>query len=76
MGVVNIEIRLPNMKPKRIKVDGACKRKQPLPKKALSKGIVTDHYILFLQNTMNFMGQYPDIKGFYIVMDNAPNTHC
>ena len=76
MGVVNIEIRLPNMKPKRIKVDGARKRKQPLPKKALSKGTVTGHYILFLQDTMNFMDQYPDIKGFYIVMDNAPNTHC
>ncbi|OAC99616.1 hypothetical protein MUCCIDRAFT_167033 [Mucor lusitanicus CBS 277.49] len=36
MGVVNIEIRLPNMKPKKIKVDGARKRKQPQSKKALN----------------------------------------
>ncbi|KAF1802554.1 hypothetical protein FB192DRAFT_1280410 [Mucor lusitanicus] len=35
MGVVNIEIRLPNMKPKKIKVDGARKRKQPQSKKAV-----------------------------------------
>lgn len=72
MGVVNIEIRLPNVKPKRIKVDGARKRKQPQLKKALSKGTVTGHYMLFPQNTMNFMDQFPEMKGFYIVMDNAP----
>ncbi|KAL7313932.1 hypothetical protein PS15m_012363 [Mucor circinelloides] len=72
MGVVNIEIRLPNQKPKRIKVDGARKRKQPQPKKATSKGTVTGYYMLFLQNTMNFMDQFPEMKGFYIVMDNAP----
>ncbi|KAG2198710.1 hypothetical protein INT47_005395 [Mucor saturninus] len=72
MGVVNIEMRLSNMKLKRIKVDGARKRKQPQPKKALSKGIVTGHYMLSLQNTMNLMNQYPNMKDFYIVMDNAP----
>ncbi|KAG0184917.1 hypothetical protein DFQ28_010231 [Apophysomyces sp. BC1034] len=72
MGVVNIEIRLPNLKPKRIKVDGSRKRKQPQPKKPASKGTVTGHYMLFLQKTMNFMDQYPEMKGFYIVMDNAP----
>jgi hypothetical protein len=67
LGVVNIEIRLPNSKPKRIKVDGARKRKQPAP-----KGTVTGHYILFLQKTMNCMDQFPEMKEFYIVMDNAP----
>ncbi|CEP10862.1 hypothetical protein [Parasitella parasitica] len=71
MGVVNIEIRLPNMKPKKIKVDGARKRKQPQPKKAVSKGTVTGHYMLILQYTMDLMDQYPEMKGFYIVMDNA-----
>jgi hypothetical protein len=69
---VNIEIRLPNSKPKRIKVDGARKRKQPPPKKPAPKGTVTGHYILFLQKTMNCMDQFPEMKGFYIVMDNAP----
>ncbi|KAL9536563.1 hypothetical protein MBANPS3_012559 [Mucor bainieri] len=72
MGVVNIEIPLPNMKPKKIKVDGARKRKQPQPKKAVSKGTVTGHYMLFLQHTMDLMDQYPEMKGFYVVMDNAP----
>jgi hypothetical protein len=71
-GVVNIEIRLPNSKPKRIKVDGSRKRKQPPPKKPTPKGTVTGHYILFLQKTMNLMDQFPEMKGFYIVMDNAP----
>ncbi|KAL7326628.1 hypothetical protein PS15p_208932 [Mucor circinelloides] len=72
MGVVNIEIRLPNLKPKRIRVDGSRKRKQPQPKKTASRGVVTSHYMLFLQNTMNFMDQFSKMKGFYIVMDNAP----
>ncbi|KAL7311341.1 hypothetical protein PS15m_009115 [Mucor circinelloides] len=71
MGVVNIEIRLPNLKPKRIRVDGSRKRKQPQPKKTASRGVVTSHYMLFLQNTMNFMDQFSKMKGFYIVMDNA-----
>jgi len=55
MGVVNIEIGLHNLKPKRIRVDGSRKRKQPQPKKPASKGTATGHYMLFLQNTMNFM---------------------
>ncbi|KAG1096685.1 hypothetical protein G6F42_018321 [Rhizopus arrhizus] len=37
MGVVNIEIGLHNLKPKRIRVDGSRKRKQPQPKKPASK---------------------------------------
>ncbi|KAL9538562.1 hypothetical protein MBANPS3_010839 [Mucor bainieri] len=76
MGVVNIEVRLSNLKPKRIKADGSRKRKQPQPKKPASKGTITGHHMLFLQSTMNFMDQFPEIKGFYIVMDQCPNTHC
>lgn len=71
MGEVNIEIRLPSLKPKRIKVDGSRKRKQPQPKKPESKGTATGHYMLFLQKTMNFMDQYPRDEGIYTVMDNA-----
>ena len=41
MGVVNIEIRLPNSKSKRVKVDGSRKRKQPQPKKPAFKGAIT-----------------------------------
>ena len=72
MVVVNIEIRVPNSKPKRIRVDGAHKRKQPQTKKLASKSIVTGHYMIFLQKTVNCMDRFPEMKRFYIVMDNAP----
>ena len=45
MVVVNIEIRVPNSKPKRIRVDGVHKRKQPQTKKLASKSTVTGHYM-------------------------------
>ncbi|CEP16685.1 hypothetical protein [Parasitella parasitica] len=76
MDVVNIEIRLSDSKPKRIKADGSRKRKQRQPRKPASKGTITGHHMFFLQNSMNFMDQFPEIKGFYIVMDQCPNTHC
>lgn len=72
VGVVNIEIRLSNSKPKTIRVDGARKRKPQSPKKPAPKGTVTGHYILFRQKTMNCIDQFPKMKGFYTVMDNAP----
>lgn len=62
----------PDSKPKKIKVDGAHKRKQPSPKKPASKGTVTDHYMIFLQKLMNCMDPFPEMKGFIIVLDNAP----
>ncbi|CEP10703.1 hypothetical protein, partial, partial [Parasitella parasitica] len=86
MGVVNIEIKLLNKKPKKIKVNGARKTKQPQPKKEVSKDQIgleqakLKHLLagslinkeLPYNNTMDLMEQYPDMKGFYIVMDNAP----
>lgn len=72
IGVVNVKIRLPNLKPKKIKVNGSRKRKQLQPKKLASKGTVTGHYMLFLQKIMSFTNQYPKMKGLYIVMDNNP----
>lgn len=62
----------PDSKPKKIKVDGAHKRKQPLPKKPASKSNVTDHYMIFLQKSLNCMDLFPEMKGFDIVLDNAP----
>ncbi|KAG2190437.1 hypothetical protein INT46_004376 [Mucor plumbeus] len=55
MGVVNIEIRAPSSKPKRVKVDGPRKRKQLQPKKPEFKGTITGHYMISLQKTMNYM---------------------
>lgn len=71
VGVVNIKIRLPNLKPKWINVDGSRKRKQPQPKKPASKGTVTGHYMLFLQKTMYFMDQRLELKRFCIVMGSV-----
>jgi hypothetical protein len=70
-GVVNIDIRVPQ-KPKKIKVDGGRKRKTPKPKDPVPKGNVTGHYLRFVSNTMNYMDEVPEMKGFYLFMDNAP----
>ncbi|KAG1449480.1 hypothetical protein G6F46_009912 [Rhizopus delemar] len=37
----------------------------------ISSGTVTGHYISFLKMTLDEMGKYPHMKGYYIVMDNA-----
>ncbi|KAG1139476.1 hypothetical protein G6F38_009802 [Rhizopus arrhizus] len=59
---------------KRLKIDsGNRKRKAPSkPKKPASKGTVTGHYMNFIQKTMDEMDCIPEMKGYYIVMDNAP----
>ncbi|CEP07115.1 hypothetical protein, partial, partial [Parasitella parasitica] len=41
-------------------------------KKSTSKGTVTGHYLKFLEKTMDEMDCFPELKGYYIVMDNAP----
>ena len=40
-------------------------------KKPASKGTVTDHCLHFIQKTMDEMNHFPEMKGYYIVMDNA-----
>ncbi|GAA5809157.1 hypothetical protein MFLAVUS_002562 [Mucor flavus] len=69
-GVVNLEVRVP-IAPKRIKVDGARKRKKAETKK-IPKGTVTGHYMRFVYKTMLEMYKFPTMKGYYIIMDNAP----
>ena len=38
----------------------------------LSTGTVTCHYISFLKETSDDMDKYPQMKGHYLIMDNAP----
>ncbi|KAG1527548.1 hypothetical protein G6F52_001440 [Rhizopus delemar] len=38
----------------------------------MSKGTVTGHYISFLKAIMDEMGPFPHMKGYFLVMDNAP----
>ena len=37
-----------------------------------STGVVTGHYLSFLKATLDEMDTYPEIKGYSLVMDNAP----
>ena len=62
-GLINVSLRVP----KRIK-----KRKLGRETDGYSTGTVIGHYLGFLKATLDEMGKYPEIKGYYLVMDNAP----
>lgn len=71
-GAVNVSIRDPgNVKERRIV--GATRRKAPgdvAP--SIPKGTTTGHYIQFISDTLDIMDEFPNMKGFHIVMDNSP----
>ncbi|KAL1935749.1 hypothetical protein VTP01DRAFT_4889 [Rhizomucor pusillus] len=50
----------------------AKKRKRGGYAELMSTGTVTGHYLSFLKATMDEMDNYPQMKGYYLVMDNAP----
>ncbi|KAG1375973.1 hypothetical protein G6F60_008482 [Rhizopus arrhizus] len=62
-GLINVSLRVP----KRIK-----KRKLGSDTNAYNIGTVTGHYLTFLKVTLDEMDKYPEMKGHYLVMDNAP----
>ncbi|KAG1439556.1 hypothetical protein G6F46_014034 [Rhizopus delemar] len=62
-GLINVSLRVP----KRIK-----KRKLGSETNAYSTGTVTGHFLSFLKATLDEMDKYPELKGHYLVMDNAP----
>ena len=64
-GLIKCSLRLPQPPPNK-------KRKREECVGYVSKGTVTGHYISFLKATMDEMNQYPNMKGHYFVMDNAP----
>ena len=71
-GVLNISLRDTGNTKKR-KVDGAKKRKATdAAVKAIPKGTTTGHYVQFISDTMDIMDEYDYMKGFHLVMDNAP----
>lgn len=61
--LINVSLRVP----KRIK-----KRKLGRETDGYSIGIMTGHYLSFLKATLDEMDKYPEMKGHYLVMDNAP----
>ncbi|KAG1383416.1 hypothetical protein G6F60_001870 [Rhizopus arrhizus] len=62
-GLINVSLRVP----KRIK-----KRKLERETGGYSTGTVTGHYLNFVKATLDEMDKYPEMKGHYLVMDNAP----
>ncbi|KAI8085472.1 hypothetical protein BDF21DRAFT_322193, partial [Thamnidium elegans] len=37
-----------------------------------AKGTTTGHYLNSIRETLNIMDIYPEMKGFYLIMNNAP----
>jgi hypothetical protein len=62
-GLINVSLRVP----KRIK-----KRKLGCETDGYSIGTVTGHYLSFLKATLDEMDKDLEMKGHYLVMDNAP----
>ncbi|KAG2191411.1 hypothetical protein INT47_012674 [Mucor saturninus] len=71
IGVVNLSMR-ESGNVKRRKVVGATKRKAPEDKLSVPKGTTGGHYLQFLNDTMDIMDEFPEMKGYFIIMDNAP----
>lgn len=70
-GVVNVSIRDPG-NVKRRRVADATKRKAPGDAaSAIPKGTTDGHFVQFICDTLDIMDEYPNMKGFHIVMDNA-----
>ena len=71
-GVVNVNIQDPgNIKKRR--VVGATKRKAPGDAAfTIPKGTTAGHYPQFISDTLDIMDEFPNMKGFHVVMDNAP----
>ncbi|KAG2191303.1 hypothetical protein INT47_005744 [Mucor saturninus] len=71
IGVVNLSMR-ESGNVKRRKVVGATKRKAPKDKLSVLKGTTGGHYLQFLSDTMDIMDEFPNMKCYFIIMDNAP----
>lgn len=48
------------------------KRKLAGGAKVQTKGTITNHYLRFIDDILEEMDKYPEMKGHYLLMDNAP----
>lgn len=71
IGVVNLSMR-ESGNIKRKKVVGATKRKAPQDRLSVPRGATGGHYLHFLNDTMDIMDEFPEMRCYFIVMDNAP----
>ncbi|RCH89437.1 hypothetical protein CU097_009794 [Rhizopus azygosporus] len=62
-GLINVSLRVTKRTKKR-KLENAAN--------GYSIGTVTGHYLSFLKAALDEMDKYPEMKGHYLVMDNAP----
>ena len=69
-----MELREPQKNISKIlKIDFPRKRRRKADlQKPKPRGTVTGHYMSFLSKAMNEMDRFPEMKGYYIVMDNTP----
>jgi hypothetical protein len=70
-GIVNLTMR-ESGNIKRRKVVGATNRKALEDRISVLKGTTSGHYVQFINNTMNIVDEFPEMRGFHIIMDNAP----
>ncbi|KAG1471987.1 hypothetical protein G6F56_001802 [Rhizopus delemar] len=71
IGVVNLSMS-ESGNVKRKKVVGATKRKAPQDRLSVPKGTTGCHYLHFLNDTMDIMDEFPEMRGYFIIMNNAP----
>ncbi|KAG1048016.1 hypothetical protein G6F43_009565 [Rhizopus delemar] len=72
VGVVNLSIRVPKQPTKVRKVQGGRKRKNPeASNEADPNDTTADYYMRFIQETLDSLDKYDQMRGFYFIMDNA-----
>jgi hypothetical protein len=57
---------------KRRKAVGATKRKAPEEQLSVPKGTTVEHYLQLISDTMDIMDEFPEMKGYFIIIDSAP----
>ncbi|CEP12412.1 hypothetical protein [Parasitella parasitica] len=63
-GLIKVSLRKPVPPSKKRKLAGGAKQQ--------TKGTVTNHYVNFISDIMNEMDKFPEMKGSFLIMDNAP----
>lgn len=65
-GLIKICLRKP------IPPESSKKRKLAGGAKKLTKGTNTNHYVNFVNDILKEMDKFPEMKGYFLIMDNAP----
>ncbi|GAA5815532.1 hypothetical protein MFLAVUS_009044 [Mucor flavus] len=63
-GVINLSVRVPKAPPKIRKIQGGKKRKVPedISRKDEPKGTTTGHYLKFINDTLDIMDKYKNLR--------------